>query len=802
MKQTETLDRIIDAAGSRLESEIQGLLATDFILDAVGNGITDRSGAFSELKGKQVCTRVDLAGEVSGSGCFLVGIKDAIRLAGTLIMLPATELEEAIGREEYSEEIEDAYGEIGNIIAAAFSSDFEEMYSAPCVLMRKEQEVISPGEVDIAASQPVEDQPCYQATFAMTLDGKPMGNLVLLLPAAAFDLVESPAEKTGPEAARAQKIAKLTPEKKRRLVEGILEESREKLETEVGALMGIEVMLADPEYRLADKEQFFTEIVQSRQVLADLEVSGDSRDTSYFSIGVKDAVFLGGTLIMLPPSELEVVVGKGEFGEDARDAYGEIANIIAGVYNAAFEDHHVYKLRFVRKGVREVVPAKVDIESDEPFADRSYFIGSMSLVANGKSLGKVHMLIPAEVLQLQEDLPQPAEEQVEQPGDDQNEAAAREEEVTPAAVETAGQESGKSRVDVEKNRQKVDRVLAQCQDTVVEEVGALLGVEVSFSDLRNQLVSKEDFFAEETLGEQVIVDFNILGDKEGQGYLFLDTGDAIRIGGVLIMLPESELETAVAEKNFSVDLIDAYGEIANIISGAYTTVFAENFNKKIRFVKAGLGQVSPVKVDPESDEPMPDGSYYLSSMNILVDGRPLGRMKMLLPLDLLQLEGLAAPEKDAADETVQEVRDTGAAAQRVSGTQQETGGEGPHGGSTVPDILLVSDDNAEADKIVTVLREAGYSVKSISTRDNIQNYIPGRLKAVYLVVREVNEQAFGMAIQVSSSSGLPIIAAGPGWTRSKVIKAVKYGVQDILLTPATREDIEENIANNLLKLAA
>ena len=74
--------------------------------------------------------------------------------------------------------------------------------------------------------------------------------------------------------------------------------------------------------------------------------------------------------------------------------------------------------------------------------------------------------------------------------------------------------------------------------------------------------------------------------------------------------------------------------------------------------------------------------------------------------------------------------------------------------------------------------------------------------AVYLVMREVNEQAFGVAIKVSSSCSVPLIAAGPAWTKSKVFKAVKYGVRDILLTPASREDIEENVAKNLVKLAA
>ncbi len=46
------------------------------------------------------------------------------------------------------------------------------------------------------------------------------------------------------------------------------------------------------------------------------------------------------------------------------------------------------------------------------------------------------------------------------------------------------------------------------------------------------------------------------------------------------------------------------------------------------------------------------------------------------------------------------------------------------------------------------------------------------MKAIYLVMQDVNEQAFGVAIKVSSACSVPLIAAGPDWTRTKVIKAV------------------------------
>ena len=103
---------------------------------------------------------------------------------------------------------------------------------------------------------------------------------------------------------------------------------------------------------------------------------------------------------------------------------------------------------------------------------------------------------------------------------------------------------------------------------------------------------------------------------------------------------------------------------------------------------------------------------------------------------------------------------------------------------------------------MAVAEQRGFTIRQVSFKDNIKNAITQELKAVYIVMREVNEQAFGIAIKISSSCSLPLIAAGPDWTRSRVIKAVKYGVNDILLTPASAEDIQENLENNLVQMAA
>lgn len=814
MAQRKRIDKILDAIERKIQDEVATLLGCEFSLFSGDRELLSKEEVFSRLQGKQICAHLDITGDHAGKGCLLIGIKDAIRLGGTLIMLPDLELQEVVGREEYREELADSYGEIANIVAGSITKAFEEMYSKACRFIRKEQEVVVPAKVDVESESPIANQRYYQSLFSMLLDGKQLGDMVLLMPAQAFGLeeAEAPAAAVRPpvEKTAAEAVAKAAPspaaqaeggmpavageatippvekpkvdfDKQKKRIDKLLAECQKRLAVEIGALLSVEIGMEKIGNDLVDKERFFSEIVNGKQILAEMEVAGESDQRCYFALGIKDAIQLGGILIMLPPSELASVVNEEDFGDDTQDAYGEVANIVSGVYTAVFEEHSSQKLRFIKKSLNTVVPAKVVKESDDPIPDTLYYCQTLQLVVADKPLGQASMLFPASLLQLQGE-PAPAAQPeatisaAPPPGPSPSPAP-----VAPAAVATTVKMVSPAKISAEKHQRLVDKLLASCRDQVAAEVSALLGTEVALSSPRNVVIAKEALFFEELSGKQVITHFEVAGDIEGKSWLVIGLRDAIRFGGTLIMLPTQELESVVADEVLSDDTTDAYGEIANIIAGVYTAVFEEQYVKKIRFIKKDLEQVLPMKVDIASDSPFPDGSYYLSSCQLSIGDQTYGKINLVVPLEILGLEGLLAEDEEQVVET---------AAPAATATRNS------------PDILLVGDDEGESVKIATVLENMGYAVKRLSFKDNVHNYFPGQLKAIYLVMKDVNEQAFGAAIKISAACTLPLIAAGPGWTRSKVIKAVRYGIRDILLTPASPSDIEENIGNNLLKLAA
>jgi chemotaxis protein CheY-P-specific phosphatase CheC len=832
MDQRKRIDKILDAAETRIQDEVGTLLGTDFSVVGGNRELVSKAEAFERLSGKQICAKLDITGDVSGKGCLLVGIKDAIRLGGTLIMLPDLELQEVIGREEYREEVEDSYGEIANIISGSITKAFEEMYPKACRFIRKEQEVLIPAKVEVESDTPVENQTLYSMASSMLMDGKQMGDLIVLFPAAIFELEEEAAaaaaappesqtaaapgnveptpsdrqheangegaaslETPNEEGEKKPQKPKIDAEKQKKKVDRLLAECLKRLSGEVGALLGVDVQFEDEGNSIVGKEDFFAEKTVGKQILTDMEVVGDLQDTCYFSIGKKDAIHLGGVLIMLPPSELVNVINEEDFSDDGRDAYGEVANIVSGVYTAVFEEQYSEKLRFIRKEFREVVPPKVVTLSDKPIANQSYYCQSMQLMVAGKQLGLVHMLFPAQLLHL-DIQPEEAPASVTPPA--AASAALGQKVQDPAGGEAvamvpeskARKLPSKTKENAEKQKKLVDKLLIASRDKVAEEVSALLGTEVELSNINNRIVNKESFFLEEVSGKQVSAHMDVVGEATGESYLIVNLRDAIRIGGVLIMLPSQELESVVNDEIFGDDTKDAYSEVANIIAGVYTAIFEEQYSKKIRFVRKDLQQIVPMKVEAESAEPFVNGDYYVSSSDLSIGGSSLGKVNLVFPLELFELDGLLAVEEEISGGS----EEGGIARSVQSGRSSASSG--------APDILLIGDDEAESAKIAAVLEGMDFAVKALSFKDNVHNYIPGELKAIYLVMHDVNEQAFGAAIKISSSCTVPIIAAGPAWTRTKVIKAVKYGIRDILLTPSSKSDIEENVTNNLLKLAA
>nr|WP_321468759.1 hypothetical protein [uncultured Desulfobulbus sp.] len=591
---------------------------------------------------------------------------------------------------------------------------------------------------------------------------------------------------------------------------------------EVSALIGKPFKVGPPKTGPIDKETLFGDL-GGKHVLAHVRIEGDIQGLGCLLVGIKDAIFIGGNLIMLPDSELDAVVADQQYSEELQDSYGEVANIICGAVTVSFEEQYSKTVRLIRTEQEIILPSKLEVASDQPIADEPYYRLSVPMTLDGKELGQLYLLFPAVPFGLAEakskEEPPPKEKSAtankssEQAEEGEAVGVLEREGVVAAESETVGvleRPSGETAADsaaaqaaprkrdIGKQRKLIDGLLKNCWAKIGEEASALLGGTLKATPLENKAVTKEDFL-DQAGGKQIMARMDLRGGKEDEAYLFVEQKTAIYLGGCLIMLPDSELEETVRNEEFGDDARDAYGEVANIIAGVLTTIFEEQYRGKIGFIKTATDPVTPAKIDPESDDVFVNQGYYLALGELQYNERELGRAQMLVPLSALELEDLLLAA-DAADDAPAASAKAGERQGTVESQEPSRLREQPQAGT---DMLIVTDDDTEAERIAEVLEAKGYGCQVLHFKDPINSVLTPRIQMVFLVMREVCEQGFGASIKISSGGlPVPLVAAGPAWTRTMVLKAVKYGACDILITPSTTEDIQEKLSNNLVKKAA
>lgn len=336
----------------------------------------------------------------------------------------------------------------------------------------------------------------------------------------------------------------------------------------------------------------------------------------------------------------------------------------------------------------------------------------------------------------------------------------------------------------------IDKVLKFARTKIDPDVSGLLGVQFTTSDPDTRLLSKADFF--QAVDKKVVSRMLLEGELTGEAYIAVSLSDAIRLGGTLIMLPEGEISTHINNEIFGEDESDAFGEIANIIAGVFSSAFEKYYPKKIRVSKADIEVVEPNKVEIASEVPFPDQVYYVFSCAMQRDGNKLGALEVLFPAALF---GLAETEPQAAEESEGSslAPEDQPAAVEGSAPSDTTAGQPAKAGPS--QVLVIADaDDADGAVFVETLQSCGYTVVRLSFADNVKEVLrEAGARGVFLVMSTVTDKGIAAIIKTKSACGsaAPLIAAGPGWTRGTVLQAVKYGACDIIVTPPVPDEIRE-----------
>lgn len=618
-----------------------------------------------------------------------------------------------------------------------------------------------------------------------------------------------------------------------RVFNAIIEQTAE----EVGALLGATVTLENHLTQLLSKEQIF-EIKRSRSVLSTMEVSGDKEGKSFLITDQKDSITLGGTLIMLPPDQIEENCQQRSFEGEAADAFGEVANIIAGVYTSIFLDMYPENLHFKRTDVDEFLPSRLDPAAELPFPPGEYFYSNCSISLEEQNMGMLEAIIPAQMLGLatapEQEEDSPPSETAEDTSADSSEQQPEVDRESPKDTDTT-QESAQTSAQGEDQAHEpsedaeeetkaeeeyvelpvADRVLKASLEQCAEEIGAMIGVEVELSSINTAYTTKEEYFSKPG-PKSTVTEMLVNGDQDGVSYFIADLKDSIYFGGTLVMLPEEELNSRIRSGELDGEIEDAFGEVANIISGGIVQNFDEMYPRKFHVKKGNVEAFTPSKVMVENPKPFPEGEYYSVSASMESESYELGRLTYLIPVELLHIP--PRPQQSGwGDSSTSEASVEGKKehTQQQSSTQPQpdtaaAGEVKPEASESKPGVetkekpkeavvAVVYKDSSLADPYTEVLSQCGHTPVPLAANQSFNSLRKNKVCGALLILDKVDDDAFALIIKIRSETPAdqPLIVAGPDWTRSAVLKAVKYGITDIIPTPATPEEIQEKVEQNL-----
>ncbi|MDD2897305.1 MAG: response regulator [Desulfuromonadaceae bacterium] len=320
-----------------------------------------------------------------------------------------------------------------------------------------------------------------------------------------------------------------------------------------------------------------------------------------------------------------------------------------------------------------------------------------------------------------------------------------------------------------------------------EESGMLLGQELSIALADSLSTSKSSYFG--GLDDGCFVLGVDSGESYGgQFYLVFSLRDSIVMSSILLGIPPARIQEKKRLSIIENDDIDAFSEIANMVNGALNTVFQGTLPNKVR-----LKLLPPKKYIPEidaltSDEPLPDGDYLMFRSKLEMPGQEMNHLDVLIPTDLGELFD---PQPVCADvvaaeggEAPPELGEESAAA------PLETGGG-------VDSVVVLEDDEEQRKQMIELLAFTGFQIAEGTLNADIKELFAGRnVKLVMIGSQDADDRELAVCIKVNAmrqDSPPPIIMSAECWTRTAVLKALKYGARDIIIKPFNGDDVNSKV---------
>jgi PleD family two-component response regulator len=195
------------------------------------------------------------------------------------------------------------------------------------------------------------------------------------------------------------------------------------------------------------------------------------------------------------------------------------------------------------------------------------------------------------------------------------------------------------------------------------------------------------------------------------------------------------------------------------------------------------------------EEPLPDGDYLMFRSKLEMPGQEMNYLDVLIPVALGNLfdPQPVAAEADAGTDLETE---TGGG-EGIKADDEEASETASAVASGVDSIVVLEDDEEQRKQMIKLVLFTGFEVAEGSLNADIKELFAGRnVKLVIISSQDADDRGLAVCIKVNAMRQdfpPPIIMSAECWTRTAVLKALKYGARDIIIKPFNGDDVTSKV---------
>lgn len=332
---------------------------------------------------------------------------------------------------------------------------------------------------------------------------------------------------------------------------------------------------------------------------------------------------------------------------------------------------------------------------------------------------------------------------------------------------------------------KLQKMLVAALNQATLDGGMLLGHELAVKETEGAITMKQEYMAKME-DASFVVGVKSQEDYDGTFYMVFSLRDAIVYGSLLLGVPLARVSEKKKLAIIDSDDIDAFSEFTNQVIGSFNSVFKSGLPKKIHLKLREPKKFIPNVDKITSDAPLPDGEYLVLRAQLEMPEQNFDRLDILIPSTLASFFDLQGD----ADLTVDEA-DTAEAEPAMDCAEA---GQPATNGRTV---LILENNSVDCQFFQETLSATEIKTMTATLDADLTDFFPDTpVKAVLLGVDDADDRELSICIKIrtiSPNGPIPVIMCAREWTRTSVLKALKYGATDIIMKPCAPDELRDKV---------